>query len=141
MIVTRNSTGRAMTLPGGILLGACTSLLWTIAGAAILALLIDKEILAQTAIGYGSMVILLTASLIGSQTAWRKVKHQRVLVCMSAGGMYFLMLLAMTALFFGGQYEAMGVTAGLILAGSGCATFMGAGKGRGHGHRVRKIHR
>ncbi len=141
MVTNRKSSGRAMTLPGGVLMGACAAMLWTIGGAALTALLIDREVLAQTAIGYGSMVILLTASILGSSLAWQKVKHQRAVVCLCAGAAYFLMLLAATALFFGGQYHAVGITAALILAGSGSVVLMGLGKGNRPARKMRKIRR
>jgi hypothetical protein len=43
---------------------------------------------------------------------------------MASGAGYYLTLLAMTALFFGGQYQGMGVTLGLVLAGAGTATLL-----------------
>ena len=36
-------------------------------------------------------------------------------MCLAAGGGYYLCLLAITALFFGGQYQGVGVTALMVL--------------------------
>lgn len=141
MVVKQKSTGRAMSMPGGVLLGASVSMVCTVAGAALTALLIDREILGEQMIGYGSMIILITASLLGSLFAWQKVKRQRMVVCLLSGLIYLLMLISLTALFFGGQYEAVGVTVILILAGSGTAVLMGMGPVRGKGTGRHKIRR
>ncbi len=117
MAISQKLNGRAMSLPGGVLLGSAMSLLWTIAASVILAKLMETETLREASIGYGSMVILLTASMLGSGIAWRRVKRQPVVVCLVTGGTYLLMLMGITALFFGGQYEAVGVTALLVIAG------------------------
>ena len=125
MATKYQSTGRAMTLPAGVLLGAGMAFIWTIAMSAVMAKLIEMEVFPESAVGYGSMVILLTASALASTTAWRKVKHQRAIVCMCAGGVYFLILLAVTAVFFGGQFDAVGVTAAVVMAGSGSTVILG----------------
>lgn len=130
-----------MSMPGGVMLGACFSMLCTVIGAAFTAFLIDREILGEQKIGYGCMLILIVASWLGSLFAWQKVKHRRMVVCLLSGLGYLLMLLGITALFFGGQYEAVGVTTALILAGSGTAVLMGMGTGRGKGIGRRKIKR
>lgn len=117
-------------MPAGLAVGALFAMVWTILGALSVAKLIDSEVIPETAVGYGSGLILLTASLGAALVSFSRIKHQRALVCMAAGGIYFLMLLAVTALFFGGQYTGIGVTALLIAAGSGTAVLMGM-SGRG----------
>ena len=128
--------GRAMTIPGGALLGAVYALLWTLMASGLLGWLIQTEQLAEKSVGYGSMVIFLTASMLGAGMAYRKVKHQRAIVCLSSGGIYQMLLLAVTALFFGGQYYGFGVTVFLIMGGSAATIFLGMERKRG---RERKI--
>lgn len=128
--------GRAMTIPGGALLGAVYALLWTLMASGLLGWLIQTEQLAEKSVGYGSMVILLSASMLGAGMAYRKVKHQRAIVCLSSGGIYLMLLLAVTALFFGGQYSGFGVTVFLIMGGSAATIFLGMERKRG---RERKI--
>lgn len=128
-------------MPAGLAIGAAMALGCTLLGAMLVAKLIDSEMLAETAIGYGSVLILLTASFLSAMTAYGRIKRQRALVCMVSGGIYFLMLLAMTALFFGGQYTGIGVTAALIAAGSGCAVLLGLGGGKGKGSARYKMPR
>lgn len=135
----RKNDGRAMTLPGGSLAGAFCALMWTLAAAGILSWLIQKEYLSENAVGYGSMIILLSASVIGGIAAQKKVKRRRLACGLLSGLEYFLMLLAMTALFFGGQYRGFGVTALLVFGGSGASVFFGMEGERRRGGRKRKI--
>ena len=131
--------GRAMPLPMGAALGALYGFLWTLIGSGILSWMFHKEWVEMESVGYGSMVILLTASILAGLTGYRKVKRRRLLTCISSGMGYLLMLLALTALFFGGQYSGVGVTALLILGGSAAAVFIGMESERGN-RKGRKIH-
>jgi putative membrane protein (TIGR04086 family) len=102
--------GRAASIPGGLAIGAFVSMMVTILVAAVGANLVMKEILPQEQIGYCSIFALLSAGIIGPITASVKVKHRRLMVCLLSGFIYYLMLLSITALFFGGEYDGMGVT-------------------------------
>ena len=131
--------GRALSLPAGAVFGGIVALIWTLLSAGILAWLVDGEQIGTSSVGYGSMGILLSASALGASLAWRKVRRQRMVTCLCSGGVYLLLLLGITALFFGGQYTGFGVTVLLILGGSGMASFAGAGQGSRTGRRYRKI--
>ena len=125
MTANRKVTGRAVSIPAGLAMGAAMSILWTVAGAMIVAKLIESEVIPESALGYGAAGILLMGAFLASVTAFRKIKRQRAAVCTLAGLTYFLCLLAITALFFGGQFQAVAVTGVLILAGSGAAVLAG----------------
>ncbi len=133
MVANQKITVRASSMPAGLAVGGCVSLGTTLLLAAGLAKLVDMEILAWENIGYGIMLLLLLSSFLGAMTAFARIKRQRLLVCLVSGGIYLALLLSITALFFGGQYEAVGVTALLVLGGSGAAALLGlcGGKGRG----------
>ena len=111
-------TGTASSIPKGLLVSGIVGLLTTLAGSALTALLISTEKMDETYIGYGVMVIILISSYLSSIVAWIKIKHRRIMVCALAGCVYFCILLSITALFFGGQFSAVGETALLILCGS-----------------------
>lgn len=121
----KKPTGRALTIPGGIAQGVTLSMIVTMLSCTILAWMVDTEKLPWEKIGYGIMVVLLLSSFLGAMLSFQKTKRQRLLVCLLSGFVYFGILLSLTALFFGGQYEAVGVTAALILAGSGSAGILG----------------
>ena len=139
MTVTRKATGRAASMPVGLTIGGVGSLIVTILCAAILAKLMEGEKLPGNGMGYGVMVMLLLASFLGAMAAFGKIKRQRVLVCLASGGIYFGILLSITALFFGGQYSGVGVTALLILCGSGLAALLGLRENRGGKRRKIKL--
>ena len=125
MTVNQKVTGRAVSIPAGVTMGCAASLAITVVGSLLVAKLISAEVLADTAIGYGAMFILLTASALGSAISAAKTKRLRLQVCLLSGGAYYASLLAVTALFFGGQYQGMGVTALLVAAGTGVVILLG----------------
>lgn len=139
MVVNQKPTGRAMSMPGGLAIGGVTSLSVTLIIAAILAKLVEGETMPESSIGYGVMVLLMLASFAGAMVSCGKIKRQRLAVCLLSGVIYFLTLMAITALFFGGQYSAVGVTALLVLCGSALAILAGMGGKRGGKHRKIKI--
>ncbi len=124
-----------MSVPMGLALGGGCSLLITILSAALLAWMVDREKLAWEDIGYGIMVTLLLASVLGARLAYGRIKRQQLLVCTLTGVVYLGMLLSITALSFGGQYDGALVSAVLILGGSGAAGLIPVG---GHRKTARK---
>ena len=140
MVTNRKANGKAVSIPAGVGIGTAAALGWTLMASALLAKLMDLERLPEDAVGYGAMVILLTASFAGAILAQRKVKRKRLQVSLITAAAYYLTLLSMTALFFGGQYAGMGVTALVILAGSGVAILIGMKEpGRKKGRRYPKF--
>ena len=132
-------TGRASSMAAGLTFGAGTALAITILGSAILAKLVDREWLEEGNVGYGVMGMLLLASYLAAMVSYGKIKRQRLLVCLSTGGIYFGLLLSITALFFGGQYSGVGVTALLIVCGATLAILPGFSQKRGGKHPKLKI--
>lgn len=129
-------------MPGGLAVGAGVSLGVTLLFALVLAKLVDSERMAFESIGYGIMALLLAASFLGALTAFGRIRRQRLLVCGLSGLVYFGLLLSITALFFGGQYDGVGVTALLVLAGCMSAGLLGLRQGRGgKGKKLRLPHR
>lgn len=118
MVTNRKPTGRAATIPVGLLTGGAAALVSTLALTAVLAKLMESEILPEENIGYGVMVLLLVSAFLGSTIACRRVKRQYLLTAALSGVVYVLLLLSITALFFGGQYSAVGVTVLLVFCGS-----------------------
>lgn len=142
MVVNQKVTGKSSSLPAGLAMGGITSLGITLLLAALLAKLLETETIAEENIGYGIMILLLTASALGALVSFSKVKRQRLLVCLLSGLVYLAILLSITALFFGAQYEAVGVTALLVIGGSLVAGLLGLREKRGgKRHKVKIPHR
>lgn len=138
----RKITGRAASIPAGLAVGALVSMAVTILISAIGAHLIISKIVPQEQIGYCSIFALLAGSILGAVTASKKVKHKNLVVSFLSGLVYFFILLAATALFFGGQYEGMGVTFIVILLGTAAAALITSREGNRRSNRRRKkIHR
>ena len=139
MVVNKKVTGTASSIPAGVAIGCTISVLIAVVAAGAFAKLIDAGVMGETTIGYCAMVILLISSFAGAWTAAAKIKHRKALCCLTCGAVYYGILLGMTALIFGGQYQGMGVTALLIGAGSVCAMMLEFPKGKGRTGRKRKI--
>lgn len=138
MVANRKVTGKTWSMPMGLLAGGILSLSSTLIGAALLASMINREMVAEMGIGYGVMVILLLSSVIGSMTAYTKIRRRRMLVCALAGLVYFLTLCSITAMFFHGTYSGVLVTAAVIAGGSISVGLLGLRAGEG---RKGKLHR
>lgn len=136
MVVNRKATGKAISIPLGLGIGLIVCMAITLITSAISANLILNERIGEGAMGYCAMVTLLLSSAAGAWLAAVLIKHRWMIVCMGVGGIYFLTLLGITALFFGGQYQGIGVTALMILGGSGSVGLLGLKHANG-----RKKHR
>ena len=141
MVVNRKPTGRAMSIPAGLAVGGICSLSMTLLLTAVLAKLIETEAVGEENIGYGVMVILVLSAFIGALAAFGRVKRQRMLVCGASGLVYFGILMSMTALFFGGQYSSVGLTALLVILGCMAAGLLGLWQGRGGKRKKIKVNR
>ena len=118
MVANVKPTGRTMSMGAGLTLAGAVCLLCTICMSAIIAFMADKGIIQQAQIGYGVMILLGLTSAIGVITANGKIRRRKLLVSGITALIYFLELLGITALFFGGQYQGIGVTALMILCGA-----------------------
>lgn len=135
-------SGKTVSIPAALAIGAIISLSATIVFSTFLVKLINSEILPFEKIGYGIMLLLLTSSFLGAETTYLSVKRRKLMVCTLSGLLFIIILLSITALFFGGQYEAVGVTCALVMAGSISAGLLGfKQKGKGRGHRIKRHHR
>ena len=106
MVVNRKPSGRTMSMGAGLALAGGVSMLMTLMMSAIIAFLADAAV------------------------AIHKIRRRKLLVAGASGLIYFACLLGITALFFGGQYQGIGVTGLMILCGSALPLLRGE-KGRG----------
>ena len=125
MTVNRKVTGTAVSMPKGLLIGNAISTALTVLMAGILAKMVSTEKMEWEQIGYGIMVLLIVSTATGTNAAVKAIKRQRQAVCLLAGVIYWLTLMAITALFFGGQYHGVAATGATILAGCGTVCLLG----------------
>lgn len=140
MVINRKPSGRASSMASGLLTGLAVSAAITVLLTAMAAKMVDMQWIGEKDIGYCAMIILLVAPFWGAKTAQKRIQRQRVVVCLVSGCLYFLMLMGITLLFFGGQYEAVGVTLLLVAAGSALTFLLGNGQNRVGKHKKRKRH-
>lgn len=141
MVVNRKVTGTASSMPAGLALGGCVSLTVTILGSILAANLVLRELLPESSVGYCAMIILLVSSYLGATVSVGRIKHRKLYVCVLTGVIYYGLLLAITALFFGGQYQGMGVTALVVAAGCAAAILIGMNGRKRRSNRMHKIKR
>lgn len=125
MVRNHKVTGTSSSIPVGIALGVLSALAISLIGVAISAYLIHGEIVKQNSIGFAALIILVLAAASGGLVAMSRIKRLRMQMSLLTGACYYLLLLSITALFFGGQYQGMGVAALAVLAGSGLVSFLG----------------
>ena len=138
MVVNKKVTGKAMSMPAGLALGTGIGLIVTLVMAALGAYLVLGGKLPEKSIGYISMAALLASSALGAIIAATRIKRRWMIVCLSVGTIYYFVLLGWTALFFGGQYQGLGITALLVLIGCGAVGLIGLRKEKGSAKRHRK---
>lgn len=110
----------------GVLLGgAMAAFAVTLVCCAVCAWLISKEMIGESATDYCIPVILIVSSFAGGKIAIHRIRERRLITGVIAAAAYVLVLLALTALFFGGQYQAIGVTIPAALSGGAGAAILG----------------
>ena len=142
MTTNRKATGTASSVSVGLTYGSLVFAAMVLAGCALAAKLIEKEILAWDQSGYAVLVILLLSSWTGAMVSAAKIKRRRLAVCLGSGVVHLLLLLCATALFFGGKYSGVGETALLIFCGSAIAVLTAnRGNRRGKAHKRKGAYR
>ena len=135
----KKATGTAPSLLRAAVFGTGTSCICATLWAALLAKLLDGEVIKMESVGYWAMAAHVTAVLTGCLFSAGRAGHRRGLAVGLTGGGYYICLLLVNALFFGGQFKGLGVTILLVAAAVGIA-MMTAGKGSaGTRHRRYKI--
>ena len=137
MSVSIKPTGKACSIPGGLAASGAVSMAITIGASVLIANFLNREKITWEQAGYWIMGMLLIASFAGAKSAIFAMKRQRLLLSCMSGVLYWGLLLCTTALFFGGDFSAVGETAGIIMAGSGAAALITAPKGKKNRKKVR----
>ena len=135
----RKESRAVSTMAGTLAVGAAVCIGITLIGAGICAALISSEAISAGSDGYCALGILLVAVIAGAAIGAGKAKGKRLYVCLLVGVIYLLLLFAMTALFFDGQYEGVGVTALVVFSGTLAAAFLRLNGGKRSNLRKSRI--
>ena len=107
----------------GIGISLIVSIIVTILGTFLTAHLIHKEIISESSVTTIAVIVLSLSSAAGAFSAICVIKKMRLQISLLSGGVYMLLLLSMTALFFGGQYESVITSMLAVLGGCGVVAF------------------
>ena len=118
-------------LPSALLLGILASMTTTLSLTALMAYLMAGERVGEDNLNLVAVVVLITSAAFGAMCAFRRLRHRRLLICLTSGGVYFLVLVACNALLFEGTYHYMGITALAVAGGSSAAALLGLRGGHG----------
>lgn len=114
----KTKKGRAVSVPVGLGISLIITATTTISATAIIAIMISNETIKWTQVGFWIMAVLLISSFLGGKAAIYTIKTQRFLVSIMSGVLYWMFLLCITALLFGGKYGSLWESGALIIAGS-----------------------
>ena len=129
----KNNFGRNM------ICGVAVSLLTMVVCIAIFAALIQSETITVGWCGYCVVGIHLMSIIIGVCVALKGEKGNALWISLMLALIYYTVLIVMTAIVFGGQYQGITVTAFVILTGCVMPVIMGKWHlNVGKGHRNRK---
>ena len=104
--------------------GITGSVLTTMMVTAIFAGMISKKIIPEEKLGYCTVAVLLISVIAGNKIGTSKCDNKTVTsVCL--GTAYLAILLILTAIFFGAQYQGLGVTIIIVLVGCVLAAMTG----------------
>lgn len=140
MVTNKKVFGKAGSVPKGIGLGLTTAMVLTVIFAIVMTQLILTEKAGEASLGYAAIFVLPCISAVSALVAVAIIKRRRMQVCLLSGVAYFLALGLVNVLAFGGQFEGVGVTLLLILAGVLFVGVLGL-KGEKRGHRKHRSYR
>lgn len=118
--------GRAV----GIGIGVSAAL--TLGLTALLALLVDRQVMTPETAAKFPAAICVVSALAGAWIAAGQAGKKRLPVCLLTGGGYLLVLLAVTAFAFAGSYTGIPLRLALVL-GTCCAAGLLGASGKGNG--------
>ena len=114
----QRTSGKTVSVPAGLGISLLTNVLITAIAISLIAYCVEQKKIPWETVGVYIMFMLLISSHLGAKAAISAIRTQYLLVSAMSGLLYWMFLLCFTALFFGGSYDAVFETGGLIMAGS-----------------------
>ncbi len=119
--------------------GAGVSVCATFVLSAIVAKLVDTGALGEGWIGHSALAITFLSAWVGASAGYGHARQRRLEVSALSCGIYFLLLLALTAVAFGGMYTGVWKSLLLVVSAALVAALPALRKGRGV--KRKRIHR
>ena len=122
--MAKRMKGKTLSLPVGIGIGIAVSMALTVGGAMLLAVLINGEQMGFASLSTAISLIHLIASFAGTYLATALTQQKKLITASATAAGYLIVLLGMTALLFGGQYEGVWLSLLMVLLGAGCVILL-----------------
>lgn len=119
-----------------IIVGITAGIIITLLGVGLAAIMIARGIVQESGTAYCAIAILLLSAVTASRIAALNYSGIKIWISLATGLTYSAILLAVTALFFDGQYRGIGVTIMVVLSGCTMAAIM-----KNKGNNMRKLRR
>lgn len=117
-------SGKAASIPAGLGISLAVNICVTCILTMLIAWMIKKNTVEWDYAGIMIMFTLLISSFLGAKAAIMTIKTQFLLISVMSGTMYWMSLICITAIFFGGEYCSLMETAALIASGSIAAALL-----------------
>ena len=137
MVKLTRDRSKATVIPIAVGIGLGVAWILTILGAVVLTFALAGETISMDAMGFGIVVVLFVSTFTGSMIAVWYAKGQRMQISMITAGVYFLTLLAMNAIFFGGEYKGVWVSLLVVVLAGAVAAFVGTGGVKTRKHKIK----
>jgi hypothetical protein len=137
----KHQTGRGPSSGKIILKGIGTAVSGAFLSAAILAKLVDMETIRMESIGYGVFIAHFICVFLGTKVSMTGAGKDCTAAAGLTAGAYYLILLLVNFLFFGGSLTGLGSTLALVALASVAAIMTTGKQGRGRSRKRYKIPR
>ena len=129
-----NLKRKGTALPGlgkCVMTGTGVAVCMSLAISMVITTMLNCEKITEAGMGYGVLAMLLMASYSGGYTACKLRKEQRLSSSLLTGAMYFVILAAVTILFFDGRFRGVGESVLLIVCGCTLAAMWTSRRNKG----------
>ena len=116
-----------MSIPAAVGVGTVISTIVMLIGAIVIALLISNELISDQSMDYGVLALTMLSAILGCSVSNVVAKRRLLIVSVCTAVTFLLVLISITAIFYGGQYSAIPVTA-LVILGGGVSSVLIIGK-------------
>ena len=137
MVRQARGKGKIPVIPAAVGIGLGAAWILTILGAVVMTFALAGETISIDSMGFGIVVILFVSTFAASMVATWYAKGKKMQISLITAGVYFLTLLAMNAIFFGGEYRGVGVYLLVVILSGAVAAFVGMGGGKSRKHKIK----
>lgn len=127
-----------ISMTSSVIIGVVIAVLFTIAAAALIALLVTNEQLPLGSLGYGVVAIWVVSALLGGSTAGKTATEKKLVACLVTCGVYLLLLLGISITLFDSIGQSVWVGILSIIIGCGGAVLVALRPKKG-ARRLRKM--